>query len=118
VLSPGASGQVEKPSPCLDEGETIYSPGKAGVKDPKLQMERQSPDAPITVRYPIVLELIINSAGKICDIHVLKATDPETAKRLIEHVTDNFRFTPATRKGKPVAARFTVVFNPPGRQHP
>jgi hypothetical protein len=62
-----------------------------------------------------VFEIIINSAGRICEIHVVKAPDRETARQLAEHVADYFRFSPATLEGKPVAARLRLVFDEKGK---
>jgi hypothetical protein len=98
--------------PCLAGDEAIYAPGRDGVEPPKLRGERAKPDNPIKLSSPVILELTLNSLGRICEIHVVRAgqRDQESARHLVQYVSDNFRFSPATRKKQPVAVRFEVTF--------
>lgn len=96
-------------SPCFASGEMVYDL-KPDIRPPKLRMERKSPDGSVSLSSPVVLELTVNAAGKICDAKALAAPDQQSAKHFVEYVTDNFRFSPATRKGRPVAVRFQVKF--------
>ena len=114
-LAPVFSAEVEE-THCLSSKEPIYLAGQDHVKLPQLRMERRSPDTPLRTQSPIVLSVVNNSKGQSCEIRVLTAPDVETGRALAEFVADNFRFTPATRKGKPVAVRFRIVFEN-GRVH-
>jgi len=104
----GSPGQAEETIPCPDS--PVYVAGQDHVTLPQLRMERRSPDAPVKTQFPVVLSVTNNIKGQSCEIRVLKAPDVETGRQLAEFVADNFRFTPATRKGKPVAVRFRIVF--------
>jgi hypothetical protein len=108
------AGQTGKSESCIAQGELIYTPGEDYVKPPKLQIERAQIDRPSKLNSPVVLEVLLNPIGKICEVRALKAPDRDSAKQFAENVVDNFRFTPATRKGSPVAVRFKVVFNAQG----
>lgn len=112
-----AAGQKDERQVCLAQGEAIYSPGEDHVKAPKLRIERGPLEKPLKSSSQAVLEVLINSAGTICEVRALKAPDRESAKQLAEYVADNFRFTPATRRGRAVPVRFKVVFNAQGRVH-
>ena len=103
--------QTGSSKPCLAQSEQIYTPGEDHVKPPKLRIERGPLEKPLKSTSRVVLEVVINSAGKICEVRALKTPDRETAQQLEEHVADNFLFSPATRKGEPVASWFRVVFN-------
>jgi len=98
---------------CLAEGEHIYSSTDNEVKMPKLHIE-ESKRREVSPKSPVEFEIILNPAGRLCEIHVLKAPDRDTAKQLAYRVGDYFRFSPATRKGKPVAIRFRIVFESDG----
>jgi hypothetical protein len=100
------------------QSEPIYIPGTDGVKPPKLHVEHTPVDKPVKFDFPLVLDLTISARGKFCEIHVLQAPDQESAKQIADYVSENFRFSPATRKGKPVAARFKLVFGSQSGLHP
>lgn len=100
---------------CIPAGTTIYSAADAGVKGPKLQSEVAFGERPPKVSFPVVFEVLINSAGRICDVHIINAPDREAAFRVGRYVGDHFRFTPASLKGKPIAARLTLVLDQRGR---
>ena len=108
-------GQEDSSKPCLAANEPIYTPGEEHVKPPRLRIERGPLEKPLKSSARAVFEVVINSAGSICDVRALKAPDRDTAQQLAEDIADNFRFTPATRKGKPVAVRFKVVFDVQGK---
>ena len=99
--------------PCLAAGETVYHPGEDHVKPPELHRERLGPDNKGRIRpnSRVSLELTVNSIGNICEVRALKAPSREEAQAVAEYVADNFRFKPATRRGKPVAVRFQVQFD-------
>jgi hypothetical protein len=119
IALPFASfGQTNKAESCPIQGEQIYIPGADSVKPPRLQVERTPLDKPIKMKSRLVLQLTVSAMGKICEIQVLETTDEESAKQVASYVADNFRFRPATRRGKPVAARFKVVFGSEERTRP
>ena len=106
--------QTDDPHVCLAQGATIYSPAEDHIKTPKFQIV-QGLEKPMKVSSPAVFDVLINPRGRICDIHVIKAPDRETARQLGHYIGDYFRFNPATREGKPVAARVRVVFDTQGK---
>lgn len=80
------------------------------MNPPKLRMERKSPDQRVNLSSPVVVELIVNAAGKICEARTLQAPDKESGDHFVEYIIDNFRFRPATRRGRAIAVRFQVKF--------
>ncbi len=114
TLAFSAIGQTDSSHVCLARGATIYSPAEDHIKTPKLQIVQGS-EKPIKSTSPVVFDAVINSTGRICDIHVVKAPDRETARQLGHYVGDYFRFSPATLEGKPVAARLRLVFDEKGK---
>jgi hypothetical protein len=106
--------QFDSSRSCIAEGTTIYSPGDARVKGPKFQSELAWVERPPKVSSRVVFEVLVNSAGRICDVHIIKAPDRETALRVGHYVGDHLRFTPASLKGKPVAARLKLVLDEHG----
>lgn len=100
---------------CIAEGTTIYAPGDGRVNGPKFQSELVFVEPPPKVSSRVVFEVLVNSTGRICDIHIIKAPDRETAFRVGHYIGDHFRFTPASLKGKPVAARLKLALDEHGR---
>ena len=115
VMIQSVIGQADSSKLCLAANEPIYTPGEDHVQAPRLRIERGPLEKPLKSSSRAVFEVVINSAGTICEIRALKAPDRETAQQLAEVISDNFRFRPATRRGKPVAARFKVIFNVQGK---
>jgi hypothetical protein len=114
ALPVAVEGESESSRICIPEGTKIYSPADAGVKGPKLQIETAPVERLPKVRSRVVFEVLVNSTGRICDIQILKAPDRETALRVGHYVGDYFRFTPASLKGRPVAARLKLVLDEHG----
>jgi len=113
---PPAVTQESQPTsqpPCITKDEPVYTPGEDHVKFPEVQMESHHPDNPGAIKpgSRASFELLINSRGQICEVKALRAPNREEATELANFVADNFRFKPATRKGKPVAVRFVTTFN-------
>src|ERR1700731_904779 len=77
-----AAGQIDSSQSCLAHGATVYSPGDDHVKAPKFQVLHGPREEPVRVTSRVVFDIIINSAGRICEIHVVKAPDRETARQL------------------------------------
>ena len=92
---------------CVPEGESVYQPGVDGVKPPQPQPVKDEKTG-TDVRAPFSLELIVNSEGRVCDTRVLKAKDPVSADKVAQYILANWKFKPATRKGKPVAVKFIM----------
>ncbi|HEX3322694.1 MAG TPA: energy transducer TonB [Terriglobales bacterium] len=103
------SKPAEKPS-CIATTETVYQPGKDGVQPPQPPSPLKSKNVP-TVRGPVSLELLINSEGRPCEVHVVSARDTSNAAALAEYISEHWTFKPATRKGKAVAVRFLMNWN-------
>jgi serine/threonine protein kinase len=54
--------------------------------------------------------LVVNSEARVCDVHVLNAKDQSSAKKAAGYIVEHWTFKPATREGKPMAAKFTANF--------
>jgi hypothetical protein len=106
-------GQQSPEPSCIAKDEPIYTPGEDHVKFPEVQMASHHPDNPNAIKpgTRASFDLLINSSGQICTVKALRAPNREEAIELANFVADNFRFKPATRKGKPVAVRFVTIFN-------
>ena len=115
VLTIATVGQTGGSQECVAQGALIYSPGQDHVKAPRLEVMHPLSGKPANPASRVVFDVVINSAGRICEIHVVNAPDHETARRFGHYVGDNFRFSPAMRQGKPVAARFRIVFDAAGK---
>ena len=110
--APASTAPSDEP-PCVAKGEPIYSPGEDHVKAPELHRERKGPDDAKRAIRPnsnVSLELVVGATGDICEIRALKAPSRDEAQAVAEYIADNFRFKPATRKAKPVAVHFQVLF--------
>ena len=57
------AAQLTTATPCLVAGEVIQTPGVDDVKPPILRMESKSPENPIALASPVLLQITINSAG-------------------------------------------------------
>lgn len=66
----------------------------------------------------VLLELVIDATGKVTDVRVLQGATPFTTAA--EHAVQSWSFVPATRDGKPVAARirFEATFVPQEKTAP
>lgn len=115
TLSNSVVSQSANSRSCIAEGTTIYSPLDAGVKGPKFQGELSPVEPPPKVRSGVLFEVLVNSGGRICDIQIIRAPDRETAFRVGRYVGENFHFTPARLRGKPVAARIKLLLDEHGK---
>jgi hypothetical protein len=106
----GAWGQSSD-NPCIAKGETVYRPGEQKVVPPKLQQDREEDDSSKKFKVRAQLELIVNSQGRICEIHILRSDNRDATKSIEEFVGKHWHFKPATRDGEPVAVRMQVNFN-------
>lgn len=63
----------------------------------------------------VLLEVILDSSGRVCDARVVKPLEPQLDKAALEAVSQ-WKFSPARRKGKAVAARYfaSVQYKRPG----
>lgn len=98
-------------APCMASSEPVYVPGVRGVKPPQPQPNKQDKTAP-DLRGPLSLELLVNTEGRVCDARVLTAKDGLSAEKAAKYISQNWTFTPATKKGKPVAVKFRMTFSP------
>jgi hypothetical protein len=110
LLAIGAYSQSSD-SPCITKGETVYRPGEQKVLPPQLQQDRSEDDASRKLKVHAQLELMVNSRGKICEIHILRSDNRDAAESIKEFIDKHWHFKPATRGGEPVAVRVQVNFN-------
>ena len=106
-----AAQETQAKLACIAADEHVYRPGVDGVKAPEPQPDKNTKNAP-EMRGPFSIELVVNPEGRVCTAKVLTARDRLAAQRAADYMTERWLFKPATRKGKPVAVRFTVNFNP------
>ena len=104
TLSAGTTTRDE----CTAKDETIYHADADNVVPPVFIRD----EGPDDIRGSARLELLINAQGKICSIQFFERVDREWAKKLGEHIVLYWKFKPATREGKPVAAFFPMNFPP------
>jgi hypothetical protein len=83
-------------------GRGNLSPGKGQVKAPKLETS-QAEQVPLQMKGITWLELLVNSEGRLCEVHVVKTTDHDSAAQIATYVSKHWRFKPAIRDGKPVS---------------
>lgn len=110
-----AQAQTHNSSACVAQGAAIYTVGEDHVKPPKVHnLHVVGVELP-TITSNVICEVLINSVGRICDVRIIKAPDRQTAFQVGKYIGENFRFTPATREGKSVAARVPIVFDTSGK---
>ena len=100
---PVASGE------CVHRGEPIYHSDKDRFKPPKLAIS-QAEQSPPAIRGETWLELLVNSEGRLCEVHILKTTDHDSAVQIATFVAKHWKFKPATHEGKPVSVMFRSNF--------
>ena len=93
--------------PCIAADEAVYRPVADGVKPPQPPQPDKNKNAP-DMRGPFSMEVIVNSQGRVCDARVFNAKDQISAEKAARYIADHWTFTPATRRGKPVAVKFTM----------
>lgn len=54
------------------------------MKFPNFRIERGTLEKPVKSPSHVVLEVLVNSAGTICEVRALKAPDRETARQMAE----------------------------------
>lgn len=110
-----AQAQTHNSSVCLAQGAAIYTVGEDHVKPPKIHnLHVVGVELP-TITSNVICEVLINSEGRICNVRIIKAPDRQTAFQVGNYIGENFRFTPATREGKSVAARVPIVLDTSGK---
>lgn len=110
-----AHAHSHKSPACISQGAEIYAVGEDHVKPPKIHnVHVEGVELPTTTSN-VIGEVLINPEGQICNIQIIKAPDRQTALQVGRYIGENFRFTPATREGKSVAATVRIVFDRSGR---
>ena len=94
---------------CIAREEPIYHAEKDKVKPPKLET-KQEEQSPPQIRGNTWLELLVNSEGRLCEVHILKTTDHDAAVQIAAYVAKHWKFKPAIHDGKPVAVVFRSNF--------
>ena len=97
--------------PCIQAGESVYQPGSDGVHPPQPTPNQNDKTAP-DIRGPFSIELLVNSAGRVCDARVLNAKDRLSAEKAAQYISEHWTFRPGTRQGKPVAVKFVMNWGP------
>jgi hypothetical protein len=110
-----AQAQTHNSAECVSQGETIYTVGEDHVKPPNVQVVNSVGHPLPKITSSVLCEVLINSKGRICDIRIVKAPDRQTARQVGVYIGETFRFTPATRAGKSVAAKVPIVFDSSGK---
>ena len=102
------SGQTV--SGCLAKDEVVHKPGEKNLKPPKLDIypAEQMPEG---VLGSFALEVLVNSKGRVCDVHLVKASDAAAGTRVTKHIAQHWKFKPATLDGKAVTVAITVNLN-------
>lgn len=107
-----AAQEDKNTNTCIAIGQPIYTPGVDGVNPPQPPPpDKNAKDAP-KIRGAMSLELIVNSEGNVCSVKILGATDKNSAQQIAGYISQHWSFRPATKKGKPVAVKFTMNFQP------
>jgi periplasmic protein TonB len=90
---------------------------KAAVRDPRFAKSFQ-PDFPVgllqrEIEGIVKVKVLIGTDGRVRQVVILDATDPDFAKATQRKALSSWRFTPATRGGEPVEdwQVLTVKFN-------
>lgn len=114
VTIPAGGQENAKPAdhPCISQDEVVYAQGdvvRKKIKPPKMDVGAQE-QMPEAWKGGALLEFVVNSEGRVCDVHVVAASDKDAAVRAAKHVAEHWKFKPATLDGKAVAARVEVMF--------
>ena len=104
-----AQGQPPASRECVTPGEPVYNAEKDKVKPPKLATSQRE-QLPPEIRGNTWLELLVNSDGRLCEVHILKTTDHDAAIQIAAYVAKHWKFKPAIHGGKPVAVLFRSNF--------
>ncbi len=102
--------QTSKPL-CIAADESVYKMG-GDVKPAQPQPDKNAKNAP-DISGSMILELLVNAEGQVCDAKVLSSTNRLSAEKTAKFIREHWTFKPATKEGKPVAVRFTMTFNNP-----
>jgi len=97
------------PGQCVPPREPIYNSEKDKVKPPKFAIS-QAEQLPPEITGNKSLELVVNSEGRLCEVHILKTTDHDSAVQIATYVAKHWKFKPATHEGKPVSVVFHSEF--------
>jgi TonB family protein len=94
-----------------DSGNTIYSPGQAGVVVPALIYAPEAEFSDEARRYKYqgvcMIAVIVDAHGNPQDAHVIRALGMGLDEKALEAIR-RYRFKPGTKDGKPVPVMITV----------
>ena len=88
--------EVVKPTPVFNAAERDARFARSFQPDYPVGMLRQEIEGSVTVR------VLIGSDGRVRQVQILRAADPDFAKSTERQALKAWRFKPATRDGKPV----------------
>jgi len=57
------------------------------------------------------LEIVVNSEGRLCEVHLRKASDNAAGMQLATYIAGHWKFKPATLDGRAVSVKIIVNFN-------
>jgi TonB family protein len=95
---------------CVAKDEIIYGPDEKRVKPPRLDTP-PAEQMPEKVKGQFILEIVVNSDGRLCEVHLKKASDKAAGMQLAAHIAEHWKFKPATLDGKAVAVKIIVNCN-------
>jgi periplasmic protein TonB len=83
-----------------------------GVSKPPTRVHTPMPAPPrnVNLKYPVILQLIIETDGKTHDLRVVQSVDEAFDNAAMEAVR-RWRFKPATCGGEPIATQISVEIN-------
>ncbi|MDQ1468721.1 MAG: periplasmic protein TonB [Bryobacterales bacterium] len=105
IFSIALAAHGQNPAPA---GEEVYQVG-AGVSQPKVirQVQPEHPARGFRISGAVLIGLVVGSNGEPRDVHVVKSLEKEIDQSAVEAV-QKWRFEPAKKDGKPVAAKVSV----------
>lgn len=109
LVLPVASQENPTRPPCVAPDETIYGMG-GDVKPPQPQPDKKAKNPP-EIQGSMLLEVLVNSGGRVCSVRIVNATDRLSAQKNANFIQDHWTFKPATKQGKAVAVKLQMTFN-------
>jgi bla regulator protein blaR1 len=95
--------------------EKVYKAGENKEIVAPILVEQITPEYPeelknAKVTGKVVVEIVIDKSGKVTDAKILKSDDSRFNKSTVDAVL-NWKYKPATLKGKPISTQWTVNIN-------
>lgn len=114
VLIEAATAVTQQPSPQPEVSRHVYIVGEDGVRPPRPKNNVNTEFSPEAREKQIngrcAVSLVVDEQGNPQNIQIIRCTDPAFAQSTLSAV-GKYRFWPATKAGKPVAANISVETN-------